>query len=417
MKRHATSCNWSMCFPLCELQEQTVGQLALKAISAGCLSAAIAMVTEEDNTLRSVIGIDLGTSSNRVGVYMNGHVEIIPSDEGNRTMPSWVAFTGSETLIGEAAKNQAAVNAQRTVFDVKRLIGREFEDKEVQRIMKLVPYKIVNKGGKPYIQVEIEDEETKAFSPEEISAIIVTKMKKTAEAFLGKKITDAVVPVPTYYNDNQRQATKDACLLAGLNSVRIIDKPMAVAYAYGLHEYGLHEAAPEKNFLIFDVVGDGTFDVSILEIGYGVFMYRASTHLGGEDLNQRILEYLIKNKHEKDVSVDLVKLRIEAEHANRAFSSRVDDLSEPLIFEEVYSSLLMGLVNKAMEDAGLEKHQIDDIILVGGSSNIPKVQLLLRDYFNGKVEPKKSVNPDEAVAIGAAVEGDLLMKPQHSAMC
>ncbi|KAL8262660.1 hypothetical protein R6Q59_024009 [Mikania micrantha] len=379
---------------------RTVILLAIILI-AGCLSAAIAMVTEEDNTLRNVIGIDLGTSSNRVGVYMNGHVEIIPSDEGNRTMPSWVAFTGSETLIGEAAKNQAAVNAQRTVFDVKRLIGREFEDKEVQRIMKLVPYKIVNKGGKPYIQVEIEDEETKAFSPEEISAIIVTKMKKTAEAFLGKKITDAVVPVPTYFNDKQRQATKDACLIAA----------MAVGYAYSLHE-----VAGDKNILVVDL-GDGTFDVTIMEIGYGVFMYCAGTHLGGEDLNQRILEYLIKNKHEKDVSVDLVKLRIEAEHANRAFSSRVDDLSEPLIFEEVYSSLLMGLVNKAMEDAGLEKHQIDDIILVGGSSNIPKVQLLLRDYFNGKVEPKKSVNPDEAVAIGAAVAGDLLMKPQHSAMC
>ncbi|WVZ24842.1 hypothetical protein V8G54_003386 [Vigna mungo] len=416
--------------------------IVLAIISLGCLFA-ISIAKEEATKLGTVIGIDLGTTYSCVGVYKNGHVEIIANDQGNRITPSWVAFTDSERLIGEAAKNQAAVNPERTVFDVKRLIGRKFEDKEVQRDMKLVPYKIVNKDGKPYIQVKIKDGETKVFSPEEISAMVLIKMKETAEAFLGKKINDAVVTVPAYFNDAQRQATKDAGVIAGLNVARIINEPTAAAIAYGLDKKG-----GEKNILVFDL-GGGTFDVSILTIDNGVFEVLATngdTHLGvfsdviaccvyfplpGEDFDQRIMEYfikLIKKKHGKDISKDnraLGKLRREAERAKRALSSqhqvRVEieslfdgvDFSEPLTrarFEELNNDLFrktMGPVKKAMEDAGLQKNQIDEIVLVGGSTRIPKVQQLLKDYFDGK-EPNKGVNPDEAVAYGAAVQGSIL---------
>ncbi|KAK9144040.1 hypothetical protein Syun_013440 [Stephania yunnanensis] len=303
-----------------------------------------------------------------------------------------------------------------------------FEDKEVQKDMKLFPFKIVNKDGKPYIQVKMKDGETKVFSPEEISAMILTKMKETAEAFLGKKIKDAVVTVPAYFNDAQRQATKDAGVIAGLNVARIINEPTAAAIAYGLDKKG-----GEKNILVFDL-GGGTFDVSILTIDNGVFEVLATngdTHLGGEDFDQRIMEYfikLIKKKHGKDISKDnraLGKLRRECERAKRALSNqhqvRVEieslyeglDFSEPLTrarFEELNNDLFrktMGPVKKAMEDAGLEKNQIDEIVLVGGSTRIPKVQQLLKDYFDGK-EPNKGVNPDEAVAYGAAVQGSIL---------
>ncbi|KAI4364942.1 hypothetical protein MLD38_020973 [Melastoma candidum] len=251
--------------------------IALSIVFFGCLFA-LSIAKEEAAKLGTVIGIDLGTTYSCVGVYKNGHVEIIANDQGNRITPSWVAFTDSERLIGEAAKNQAAVNPERTVFDVKRLIGRKFEDKEVQRDMKLVPYKIVNKDGKPYIQVKIKDGETKVFSPEEISAMVLTKMKETAEAFLGKQIKDAVVTVPAYFNDAQRQATKDAGVIAGLNVARIINEPTAAAIAYGLDKKG-----GEKNILVFDL-GGGTFDVSILTIDNGVFEVLATngdTHLGG----------------------------------------------------------------------------------------------------------------------------------------
>ncbi|MQL84181.1 hypothetical protein Taro_016667 [Colocasia esculenta] len=399
----------------------------LCALFAGCL-IAFSVAKDEATKLGTVIGIDLGTTYSCVGVYRNGHVEIIANDQGNRITPSWVAFTDSERLIGEAAKNQAAVNAERTIFDVKRLIGRKFEDKEVQKDMKLVPYKIVNKDGKPYIQVKIKDGETKVFSPEEISAMILTKMKETAEAFLGKTIKDAVVTVPAYFNDAQRQATKDAGVIAGLNVARIINEPTAAAIAYGLDKKG-----GEKNILVFDL-GGGTFDVSVLTIDNGVFEVLATngdTHLGGEDFDHRIMEYfikLIKKKHGKDISKDnraLGKLRRESERAKRALSNqhqvRVEieslydglDFSEPLTrarFEELNNDLFrktMGPVKKAMEDAGLEKHQIDEIVLVGGSTRIPKVQQLLKDYFDGK-EPNKGVNPDEAVAYGAAVQGSIL---------
>ncbi|KAK1392108.1 Luminal-binding protein 2 [Heracleum sosnowskyi] len=335
---------------------------------------------KESEKLERVIGIDLGTTYSCVGVYKNGKVEIIANDQGNRITPSWVGFTDGERLIGEAAKNQAAANSERTIFDVKRLIGRQFEDKDVQRDRKLVPYNIVNKDGKPYIQVKVKDGETKVFSPEEISAMVLTKMKETAEAFLGEKVKNAVITVPAYFNDAQRQATKDAGTIAGLN-------------------------------VVLATSGD--------------------THLGGEDFDQRIMEYFIKlinKKYNKDISKDnraLGKLRKEAERAKRALSNQHQvrleieslfdgvDFSEPLTrarFEELNSDLFrktMGPVKKAMQDANLEKHQIDEIVLVGGSTRIPKVQQLLSDYFDGK-ELSKGVNPDEAVAFGATVQAGIL---------
>jgi len=382
---------------------------------------------EEANNLGTVIGIDLGTTYSCVGVMKSGSVEIIANDQGNRITPSYVAFTDEERLIGDAAKNQATTNPIRTVYDVKRLIGRKFSDKDVQKDMKLVPFKIIDKDTKPYIQVE-DSEGTKTFSPEEISAMILHKMKETAEAYLGKEIKSAVVTVPAYFNDAQRQATKDAGTIAGMNVARIINEPTAAAIAYGLDKKG-----GEKNILVFDL-GGGTFDVSILTIDQGVFEVvstNGDTHLGGEDFDQRVMEYfikLIKKKHSKDISTDkkaLQKLRREAERAKRTLSNqhqvRVEvealfdgvDLSEPLTrarFEELNNDLFrktLGPVKKAMEDAGFKKGEIHEIVLVGGSTRIPKVQQLIKDYFDGK-EPNKGVNPDEAVAYGAAVQGGIL---------
>jgi heat shock protein 5 len=385
-----------------------------------------AFADDSGEKLGTVIGIDLGTTYSCVGAYVNGKVEIIANDQGNRITPSYVAFTDTERLIGDAAKNQATSNPTRTVFDAKRLIGRKYSDKDVQRDLKMFPFKVVNKESKPCIEVDSK-EGKKVFQAEEISAMVLVKMKETAEGYLGKQIKNAVVTVPAYFNDAQRQATKDAGTIAGLNVARIINEPTAAAIAYGLDKKG------EKNILVFDL-GGGTFDVSILTIDNGVFEVistNGDTHLGGEDFDQRIMEYfikLIKRKHTKDVSNDkkaVQKLRREAERAKRSLSNqhqvRVEieslydgiDFSEPLTrarFEELNNDLFlktMGPVKKAMEDAGMKKSQIDEIVLVGGSTRIPKVQELLKEYFDGK-EPSKGVNPDEAVAYGAAVQGGIL---------
>jgi len=376
----------------------------------------------------SSIGIDLGTTYSCVGVWQNDRVEIIPNDQGNRTTPSFVAFTDSERLIGDAAKNQAAMNPTNTVFDAKRLIGRRFNDSEVQSDMKHWPFKVIEKSSKPYIQVQFKGE-TKDFTAEEISSMVLTKMKDTAEAYLGDKVSNAVITVPAYFNDSQRQATKDAGLIAGLNVLRIINEPTAAAIAYGLDK----KTEGEKNVLIFDL-GGGTFDVSLLTIEDGIFEVKATagdTHLGGEDFDNRLVNHFVqefKRKYKKDISTNprsLRRLRTACERAKRTLSSstqtsiEIDSLYEGIDFytsitrarfEELNSDLFRNViepVEKVLNDAKLDKSSIHEIVLVGGSTRIPKIQSLVSQFFNGK-EPSKSINPDEAVAYGAAVQAAIL---------
>uniref|UniRef100_A0A4W6DDR4 Heat shock protein family A (Hsp70) member 2 n=1 Tax=Lates calcarifer TaxID=8187 RepID=A0A4W6DDR4_LATCA len=363
------------------------------------------------------IGIDLGTTYSCVGIFQHGKVEIIANDQGNRTTPSYVAFTDTERLIGDAAKNQVALNPSNTVFDAKRLIGRKFDDSVVQADMKHWPFKVISDGGKPKIQVEYKGED-KAFYPEEISSMVLVKMKEIAEAYLGQKVSNAVITVPAYFNDSQRQATKDAGVIAGLNVLRIINEPTA---------------SGERNVLIFDL-GGGTFDVSILTIEDGIFEVKATagdTHLGGEDFDNRMVNHFVeefKRKHKKDISQNkraLRRLRTACERAKRTLSSssqasiEIDSLFEGIDFytsitrarfEELCSDLFRGTlepVEKALRDAKMDKAQIHDIVLVGGSTRIPKIQKLLQDFFNGR-ELNKSINPDEAVAYGAAVQAAIL---------
>ena len=325
-----------------------------------------------------------------VGIYKNGRVEIIPNDQGNRITPSYVSFSEDERFIGEAAKNQATINPSQTLFDVKRLIGRRFKDSTVQKDIKLLPFKIVDNSGKPLISVKVKGEE-KQMAPEEVSSMVLTKMKETAENYLGKEVKHAVVTVPAYFNDAQRQSTKDAGVIAGLNVLRIINEPTAAAIAYGL------DKKTEKNILVYDL-GGGTFDVSLLTIDNGVFEVVATngdTHLGGEDFDQRVMQHFIKlfeKKHGKDMSKDkrsIQKLRREVEKTKRALSSthqaRLEiealfdgvDFSETLTrarFEELNNDLFkntLGPVKQVLEDSGLKKTQIDEIVLVGGSTRIP----------------------------------------------
>ena len=399
-----------------------------------CLGVALADTGSKKKEIEGpVIGIDLGTTYSCVGIFKNGRVEIIPNELGNRITPSYVAFTDEEKLVGEAAKNQASANPVRTVYVIKRLIGRNFEDKEVQRDKKYVPYKIVSKSGKPYVSVETP-QGVKELSPEEVSAMILIKMKEVAEAYLGKEVKYAVVTVPAYFNDAQRTATKDAGLIAGLDVLRIINEPTAAAIAYGLDK-----KSGEKNIVVFDL-GGCSFDVSLLTIDNGVFEVVATagdTHLGGEDFDQRLTEHFVKIFKKKNNNVDIKKdprafqkLKGEVEKAKRDLSSvhqvkvsiegLVDgiDFSETITrarFEELCADLFkktLDPVQTVLDDAGMKKSEIDEVVLVGGSTRIPKVQQLIKDFFNGK-EPNRGINPDEAVAYGAAVQGGILGGEQN----
>ena len=383
--------------------------------------------------MTKAIGIDLGTTYSCVGVWQNERVEIIANDQGNRTTPSYVAFTDSERLIGDAAKNQVSMNPENTIFDAKRLIGRKIDDASIQSDMKHWSFKVVAKdGGKPHVEVEFKGEQ-KTFSPEEISAMILIKMKEIAESYLGSSVTEAVITVPAYFNDGQRQATKDAGAIAGLNVLRIINEPTAAAIAYGLDKKG----KGESNILIFDL-GGGTFDVSLLTIDDGIFEVKATagdTHLGGEDFDNRLVNWCVqefKRKTKKDPTGNnraLRRLRTACERAKRTLSAsaettiEVDSLFDGTDFmtkitRAKFEELCMDLfrstidpVDRVLRDSKMSKSSVDEIVLVGGSTRIPKVCSLLMEYFNGK-ELNRSINPDEAVAYGAAVQAAILTGDQ-----
>ncbi|KAJ7864062.1 heat shock protein 70, partial [Mycena leptocephala] len=393
------------------------------------------------------IGIDLGTTYSCVGVWQNDRVEIIANDHGNRATPSYVSFSDNERLIGDAAKNQVAMNPTNThvfylffchrysnfyssVFDAKRLIGRKFDDDEVQADMKHFPFTVFSKGGNPYIRVEYRGEQ-KEFSPEEISSMVLLKMKETAESYLGTTISKAVITVPAYFNDSQRQATKDAGTISGMNVLRIINEPTAAAIAYGLDK----KVTGERNVLIFDL-GGGTFDVSLLTIEEGIFEVKATagdTHLGGEDFDNRLVNHFAQEftrKYKKSLSSNLRalrRLRTACERAKRTLSSatqtsiEIDSLFQGIDFygsltrarfEELCRDLFLSTlepVEKVLRDSKIDKSNVDEIVLVGGSSRIPFIVKLMSDFFNGK-KPNRSINPDEAVAFGAAVQAAILVR-------
>jgi len=382
------------------------------------------------------IGIDLGTTYSCVGFYKDGKVEIIPNELGNRTTASWVAYTDTERLIGDAAKHQASSNPQNTIYDAKRLIGRKFSDPIIQSELKRHPFKIINDGNdRPQIEVLYKEQKTYLY-PEAVSAAVLSKMKEAAETYLGEKVEKAVVTVPAYFNDAQRQSTKDAGTIAGLNIIRIINEPTAAALAYGLDKKGV------KNILIFDL-GGGTFDTSVLTVDDGVFEVRSTcgdTHLGGEDFDEKLKLYCIYefgkkyNISKEDIDNDILKntlnynklskLKKECENAKKTLSSSTTTL---ISVDSFYNGKDLNVqvsrakfenlceyefkkclepVEKALLDAKLSKNDIDDIVLIGGSTRIPKIRQLLRDFF-GK-DLKMDINPDEAVAYGAAVQAAIL---------
>nr|XP_039266522.1 heat shock 70 kDa protein II-like [Styela clava] len=371
----------------------------------------------------SAIGIDLGTTNSCVAVYRNERIEIIANDQGSRVTPSWVSFTDTERLIGAAAKEEASMNHENTLFHIKRLIGRKFNDPSVQNDMKRWSFKVVNVGGQPKIQVTFK-EETKLFRPEQISAMILTELKEAAEAYMGTQITEAVITVPAYFNDAQRTATRDAGRIAGLNVLRMINEPTAAAIAYGL-EVKLEK---KRNVLIFDL-GGGTFDVTVVTIENQIFDVKATggdTHLGGGDFDNRLLEHFIEEfntKHKVDITKNsraVSRLKVACEPAKMKLSVstnakvQVDGLYNGLDFksnitrakfEELNSDFFdktISVVEKVLADAKMKKDVIDDIVLAGGSTRIPKIRSLLKDFFGGK-EISRTINPDEAVAYGAAV--------------
>ena len=375
------------------------------------------------------IGCDLGTTYSAVAVYRNGRVEIIANDQGNRTTPSYVAFNDSERLIGDSAKNQSSLNPTNTIYDAKRMIGGKFSDDRVQEDMHLWSYRVNDDGNdRPQIVVTYKGEEKK-FYPEEVSAMVLTKMKEIAEEYLGEKVTQIVITVPAYFNDSQRQATKDAGAIAGLEVLRIINEPTAAAIAYGLDSM----QAKEKNVLIFDC-GGGTFDVSILNISEGLFEVVATgghPHLGGEDIDNKLVQHFateFKRKHKKDIRDNvrsMRRLKNAAENAKRTLSSatqasiELDSLYDGVDFSgtitrarfdelnAAFYSTCMEYVEKVLLDSKLDKSQIDDVVLVGGTTRIPSLQNALSKFFNNK-ELCKTVNPDEAVAYGAAVQAHIL---------
>jgi len=379
--------------------------------------------------VKAAIGIDLGTTYSCVGWWKENRCEIIANDQGNRTTPSYVAFTDKERLIGDGAKNQASMNPENTVYDAKRLIGRKFDDPIIQNEISNFPFEVESDNNKPKIKVNYKEEE-KTYHPEEISSMVLTKMKEIAEAYIGNKVTDAVITVPAYFNDSQRQATKDAGQIAGLNVLRVINEPTAAAIAYGLDKKG-----KEQNVLIFDL-GGGTFDVSLLSIEDGIFEVKATagdTHLGGEDFDNLLVNHFkgeFKRKNKVDISDNkksVRRLKTACERAKRTLSSgatasiELDSLYEGIDFftsitRAKFESICMNLfqkcidpVQKVLTDAKLSKSQIDDIVLVGGSTRIPKIQQLISDFFNGK-ELCQNINPDEAVAYGASVQAAILGK-------
>ncbi|KAK2062388.1 hsp70-like protein [Colletotrichum caudatum] len=389
-----------------------------------------------DEVYDGAIGIDLGTTYSCVATYEGTNVEIIANEQGSFTTPSFVSFTDKERLIGEAAKNQAAMNPVNTVFDVKRLIGRRFDDPTVKKDIESWPFKVVDEGGNPKVQVEYLGE-TKTFSPQEVSSMVLLKMKEIAEVKIGKKVEKAVITVPAYFNDNQRQATKDAGAIAGLNVLRIINEPTAAAIAYGL---GAGKSGKERNVLIYDL-GGGTFDVSLLNIQGGVFTVKATagdTHLGGQDFDTNLLDHCKKDfqrKTKKDLSGDpraLRRLRTACERAKRTLSSGAqttieidslfdgEDYTTQLTrarFEDLNAKAFNGTlepVAQVLKDANIEKSGVDEIVLVGGSTRIPRIQKLLSEFFDGK-KLEKSINPDEAVAYGAAVQAGILSGKATSA--
>jgi L1 cell adhesion molecule like protein len=383
-----------------------------------------------------VIGIDLGTGNSCVAVFQNGKVEIIANQNGSRTTPSVVSFTSTERLIGDAAVSNAMSNPENTIYEVKRLIGQSFEDEKVQNDIKRFQYNVINEDGKPYIDVCVHGERKK-FSPEEISSMILIQMKETAEMYLGCKVTDAVITVPAYFNDGQRQATKDAGTIAGLNILRIINEPTSAALAYGLEK----KSKSEQNILVVDL-GSGTSDISVLTLDESIFEVKATggdLHLGGSDMTFKMVEYFvdeIKRKHKVDLTNNkrgISRLKNACESAKKSLSSatsatiEIDGLFEGVDFlsnitrakfESLCDSFFvrcMAPIEQVLRDAKMSKSDIHEIVLVGGTTRIPKIQQLLSELFNGK-ELCKSINPDEAVAYGAAVQAAILSGVNDSAI-